>query len=139
MFSLSAPSFLDFGPQLRESAHTLRFGFRPVVRHWAELFMAESMAASSWSSRIPGSFTIQGAGDNVVVRAAGDAAPEGAPLENEGKRGTFRHPVFGNREVWVDQKARPFFNPVFLRVTAELPDREMAVFFDETFHSIGYV
>jgi hypothetical protein len=25
--------------------------------------------------------------------------------------GTFRHPVYGNRESWVDQKAQPFLGP----------------------------
>jgi hypothetical protein len=69
--------------------------------------------AAGWSSRIPGavkvaaSFSTRTAG--VAIKVDGKAAPEAAPLENKGQSGTFRHPVYGNREVWVNQPARPFF------------------------------
>lgn len=138
-FDIHAPDWQKFGSELRSTSPALRFKTRATVRHWAEVFTAESVAAAAFSSHIPGSFRIVGMGDNVVVYAGGESAPSAAPIENEGKRGTFRHPVFGNRDVWVSQRARPFFGPAFNRVTAALPEREMGVFFNETFHHIGYV
>lgn len=32
-------------------------------------------------------------------------------FEHNGDAGTFRHPVYGNRDVWVDQEAHPFLGP----------------------------
>lgn len=137
---MHAESWLKFGAELQSTTPVLRFGTRSTVRHWAEAFVAAALAKASWSrGRVQASFRIVGQGDNVVVYAGGQGAPEAAPLDNEGKSGTFRHPVFGNRDVWVAQKARPFFTPAFRTVTAALPEREMGVFFDETFKHIGYV
>lgn len=70
-------------------------------------------SAASFSTRIPGavktkvSFASKGAGVSVYVDSK--AAPEAAPINNRGKGGTFRHPVYGNRDVWVPQAADPFF------------------------------
>ena len=50
---------------------------------------------------------------SVSVTAGGKRAPEAVVLEHGGVEGTFRHPVFGNRDVWVSQKARPFLAPAF--------------------------
>lgn len=138
-FTMHAAEWDRFGAELKSTTPALRFGFRPTVRNWANVFTAQAVAASAWSSRIPQSFRIVGEGDNVVVYAGGEQAPEAAPLENDGKRGYFRHPVFGNDDVWVDQKARPFFTPAFRSVTAALPDRQMGVFFDSTYRHIGYI
>lgn len=144
-FNMDASSWEKFGTELKSTTPVLRFKFRPTVRHWAEVFVAESTARAAAipskkpTGRIQRSFRIVGRGDNVVVYAGGPSAPEAAPLENDGKFGTFRHPVFGNREVWVAQKGRPFFTPAFRSVTASLPERGMNIFFDDTFHHIGYV
>jgi hypothetical protein len=54
---------------------------------------------------------VRSSGIRVSVVAGGAKAPDAAPYENKGVDGFFRHPVFGNREVWVDQKARPFLRP----------------------------
>jgi hypothetical protein len=45
------------------------------------------------------------------VKAGGAKAPSGAPFENHGQPGQFRHPVFGNKSNWVNQEARPFLAP----------------------------
>ena len=56
------------------------------------------------------------AGGAVVKVVAGIGEREGhvgeaAAYENKGSGGTFRHPVFGNHNVWVDQTARPYMTP----------------------------
>lgn len=74
-----------------------------------------SSAASAFSKRIPGTIRLVSAGGRgkvrVAIRAGGKGAPNAAPLENLGKSGTFRHPVFGNRRNWVEQEAHPFLLP----------------------------
>ena len=71
----------------------------------------EARMLASWSTRIPGSVRLIARGLNSAVKAGGSAAPHAKPYEHSGVAGTFRHPVFGNRENWVPQKARPFLGP----------------------------
>ncbi len=88
----------------------LRLGVGDAGRLVAEA--AKKKAA--FSSRIPSSIEVKVMGRGMaVVTAGGDAAPEAAPLENKGKRGQFRHPVFGHA-VWVNQTAQPFLYPALL-------------------------
>lgn len=56
----------------------------------------------------------------MKVQAGGDAAQYAPAFENQGKVGTFRHPVFGNREVWVNQQAHPFLRPALQAQSANL-------------------
>lgn len=91
----------------------LRVELRKGVKAAAEPIASAVRAAASWSSRIPGavrvkpSFGARTTGVTITVDAG--RAPEARALEHGGRGGTFRHPVYGNREVWVSQKARPFF------------------------------
>jgi hypothetical protein len=85
--------------------------------------MVEAVKQSAaWSSRIPAavrakpSFTAKRAGVSIVVDAS--KAPEGRPLEHGGAAGQFRHPVFGHRNNWVEQPARPFFYAALERSAA---------------------
>jgi hypothetical protein len=64
--------------------------------------------ASGWSTTVPGSVRVLvTSGGNVKVRAGGPRAPVAAPAENHGRAGTFRHPLFADRNHWYDQKAHP--------------------------------
>lgn len=76
-----------------------------------EKVAADARANASFSSRIPGTIKVRRRGLGVRVQAGGDNAPHAAPLEHGGEPGTFRHPVFGNRNVWVSQPAHPFLHP----------------------------
>lgn len=94
----------------------LRRELRPKLRQAAEPIRADAQGRASWSSRIPGSIKIstsfsKGIGGGVFLRANAAVAPHARPYENMGEPGTFRHPVFGNRSVWVPQRARPFLIP----------------------------
>lgn len=72
-----------------------------------------SRRAWSSSSRIPGTLKVRTNGFNVSVIAGGSGAPHAAAFEHLGRPGTFRHPVYGNRRVWVSQQAHPFLGPAF--------------------------
>jgi hypothetical protein len=92
----------------------LRRHLRPAMRKAARPILADAKRRASWSSRIPGAISIRTSmsqrnpGVRLVVDAA--KAPHARPFEGT-RGGQFRHPVWGNREVWVSQRARPFFFP----------------------------
>jgi hypothetical protein len=91
-----------------EAAKQLRLGLRAA----ADVVAAAAKIEASWSSTIPDSIKTSAAGAlSAKVKAGGAKAPSGAPFENHGQPGTFRHPVFGNKSNWVDQPARPFLAP----------------------------
>lgn len=68
---------------------------------------------ASWSTRIPGSIgmRVSFARASVDIKVDRKKAPHARPYEGLGSPGTFRHPVYGNREKWVSQATRPFFFP----------------------------
>lgn len=113
---------------LRNVPKELRSQLRPAVQKAAREVLTEARSRASWSSRIPGAmriavrFTGRMAGASVVVRAA--RAPHARPYEHLGDPGRFRHPVFGDRDAWVTQAARPFLFPAARatrdRVAAEI-------------------
>lgn len=100
-----------FGPIPTE----IRKEIRPALRKLAEPILAQAKVNAAWSSRIPGairintSFSRRTAG--VAITVSAKKAPHARPFEHLGRQGTFRHPVFGNREKWVSQTARPFLFP----------------------------
>ena len=70
---------------------------------------------AAWSSRIPAALRVRVSlggrnGIGVTVSASHTAAPPARPYEGMVSN-PFRHPVFGNREVWVPQTTRPFLRP----------------------------
>lgn len=94
----------------------LRRELRPALASAAEPILRDAKARAGWSSRIPGAITIKSSfsesrpGVRLVVSQA--RAPHARPFEGLSRSGSsFRHPVFGNREVWVAQRTRPFFFP----------------------------
>lgn len=99
--------------QAKAAEGSLQVELRRGIREAAAPMVAAVKANASWSSRIPSavrakpSFTARRAGVSIVVDAG--RAPEARPLENGGKGGNFRHPVYGNTRNWVSQPARPFF------------------------------
>ncbi len=82
-----------------------------ALREGAAIVALKAKGLASWSSTIPGSVRVAGAGARTVVKAGGDGARHAAAYEHRGSPGVFRHPVYGNRNVWVDQRARPFLGP----------------------------
>ena len=82
-----------------------------------------------FSSVIGPSIKVRVAGAGVSVVAGGGSASPLAGLFEQGNKGrggsdTFRHPVFGNKNIWVTQPTHPFLAPALLE---KLADVEVAV------------
>lgn len=75
----------------------------------------QARANASWSSRIPGAISVGVSSSRrypgAQIKVSKGKAPHARLFEFPGRGGSFRHPVFGNREVWVDQRGRPFIRP----------------------------
>lgn len=94
----------------------LRQELRPKILESGQVILRDMQGRASYSSRIPGAiqmkanFGARSGGLQIQVDSA--AAPHARPLEGTTSRGgTFRHPVYGNRNNWVSQATRPFFFP----------------------------
>lgn len=93
----------------------LRKQMRPALQRATTPIIADAKHRAAWSTRIPAAIrasprlTKRKAQVRIVVNAR--KAPHARPFENLGQPGFFRHPVFGDMEHWVDQKARPFLFP----------------------------
>lgn len=93
----------------------IRQELRPRLRKIGEKALLQAKANASWSTRIPAATRLQvslsksSAGIALVVNSK--RAPHARYYENDGKPGTFRHPLFGNRKHWFTQAARPFLLP----------------------------
>lgn len=93
----------------------LRRELRPALAAAAQPILQDAKARAGWSSRIPSAITVKSSfsesrpGVRLVVNRA--AAPHARAYEGLSSGGRLRHPVFGNREVWVQQPTRPFFFP----------------------------
>jgi hypothetical protein len=77
----------------------------------AAVIAADARRRASWSRRIPRAIvsSVIAKGAQITVRAA--TAPHGPLYEGSGRGGSFRHPLFGNRRSWYQQRTRPFVQP----------------------------
>lgn len=85
---------------------------RPAINRAGRLVLGQMRTNAAWSTRIPGAVSMRAATGGTVgvtFRVNATRAPHARPIEHDGQPGTFRHPVYGNRKVWRDQAARPFF------------------------------
>lgn len=102
-----------FAEQLRDAPPQLRRGLSKEIKVAAGEFVRTLQGNYSWSSRIPGAVRMRvGFGPRsagVLVFVDSGRAPHARPLEFGNAPGVNRHPVFGNREAWVNQPTRPTF------------------------------
>lgn len=118
MIEIDGEGFREFQRDLRkldrQLANSLNRELRNVLR---SKLLPAAKANASWSSRIPGAIKPQVTQKHVALRVNAKQAPHGRPYEGLQNglrsRGKFRHPVFGNRAVWVSQPTRPFLAPAF--------------------------
>lgn len=93
----------------------LRKDLRPKLRDAGRIVQREAQANASWSTRIPGAITVGSSltsNGGAIIRVSRTKAPHARPYEGIAQRGdTFRHPVFGNTDVWVEEGTRPFLFP----------------------------
>lgn len=97
-----------FPPELRKA-------MRPALKAAAEPIVADAKARASWSTRIPRAISLGvrfGRRDpGVSIRVRRGVAPHGRAHEGITGNATFRHPVFGHRDRWVDQGTRSYLAP----------------------------
>ena len=138
MLSADTRQLKALGNALRKSQPALYKETQRALRAVGETVRARAATKASWSTRIPPTLKVRVSGLNsVIVSAGGSAAPGAKPLEHAGAEGTFRHPVFGNRDVWVDQPARPFLHPAALerlQESAEAVAAALTVQVEKTLH-----
>ncbi len=92
--------------------------------------LADARRRAGFSSRIPAAITVKPVASDtagtvgLVLRVSvGEGTPHARPYEGGGNGGTFKHPLFGDREVWVTQASRPYAWP---SVMAHRDDAERA-------------
>ena len=100
-------------------------GVRKPLRAVGTALLADARANSTWSSRIPGSLslrvTLNGRRPGVTVRASLKSAPEARVYEGI-LDDTFKHPLFGDRDNWYPQAARPYLLPAVEANTQRVVD-----------------
>lgn len=125
----------EFGRALGNADREVSRTFLAALSEAGELVATTARARASFSARIPGEISVRRAGTTVRVVAA-DSTGEAAALEHGGDEGTFRHPVFGNRDNWVAQQARPFLHPALHDQEAGV-ERIVTDAIDAALHAIG--
>jgi len=118
VISVDAKDFRDFQRTIKGLdagvARELNKELRKVLK---STIIPAAKSNASWSSRIPGAIKPTVGTTKIGARVASKQAPHGRAFEGLQKglrgNGTFRHPVFGNRNVWVNQATRPYLAPAF--------------------------
>lgn len=131
-----ARQLMQLGKQLRALDSKVYLEMRREMRDiGSEIAEQARENASSWSEHIPASVNYGVTGPLTVVVRAGNSTPtrdggaaNAKPLEHAGKKGSFRHPVFGHG--WVKQEARPFLNPAAVAKLPVFAARITAVFLE---------
>lgn len=98
----------DMAKDIRAAEPNIRAGLKLALKQGADLVASEYRTQIGRNSpRIAATITTGSTLTTSYVKAGSKAAPHAAAFENEGRAGVFRHPVFGNRGVWVTQDAHP--------------------------------
>jgi len=134
LVTVNTSGLRDVAASLRQAAKRLPAAHRTALLKGAERIAVDARAKASWSTRIPGSVKVKALGSRISVTAD---APNAAPLENRGKEGEFKHPVFGNPDVVVSQKARPFLRLAARLNEPKLVDRALEAI-DKTMTEVGF-
>jgi len=116
--------------------------FRPLIKAAGETVKRATAVKASWSSRIPKalrlqvSFGAKSAGLRLTVLES--VAPHARAYEGiTDRRAIFRHPVFGDEDVWVAQATRPFLWPALQATRGQVvADVEEAI--DLAARSVGF-
>lgn len=138
-FVIDTSQLKEIGKRLRAANPVLAKQLRLRLRALGQEVADEAKEQADWSTRIPGSIRVRVSGFSVKVVANADGtAPDAAPYEHNGVAGPFRHPVFGNTDVWVSQDSRPFLAPA-LESKADLVEVIATGIIDDTLREVGII
>lgn len=140
-----AADFRKLADSLRDVPGNLRAALARKLRPIGERTVADAKARSSWSTRIPGAISLRVSfrdkNPGLVITVDHVAAPHARPFEGLLSRPAygsgFRHPLFGNTDVWVDQAFRRFVWPA-VQATNQDVAREVDAAVDETLAAAGF-
>ena len=119
----------------------LKVKLRPELRAVGQIVRDQARFNASWSKKIPPAtrvavgFTKRNPGVSVQVNK--NRAPNARPFEHGGEPGAFRHPVFGHRDRWVAQQARPFLYEALAQHASEAEQR-IAAAVDKVTRDAGF-
>lgn len=105
--AIDTSSFPKFARDLKRAEPVLAKRLRTNLKAAGALVAEDYRLRAGASSRRGRAVKVGVAGNKIRVYVPAKNAPEAKALENGGRGGQFRHPVFGNRENWVKQDARP--------------------------------
>lgn len=120
MTNQGAPASLQLSAVARDlyrMGPAQRRRLRTEFNRIGQAMLSDARSRAGWSTRIPASLEARPITDmtrgrvGVELRARLSKAPHARAFEGLGQVGSFRHPVYGNRENWVDQKTRPYLWP----------------------------
>lgn len=97
----------------------------------------EGRAALIAATRVTVSFSKRAAGAKVVTGSSKLPAEHKGLLNVYNKKNKFRHPVFGDRDTWVEQQGRPYFSASIYRALDRAMIREIHAALDEAVKAIG--
>lgn len=121
-FTIRAIGFRSMAKDLHAADRSTGPALRRKLKTVGDIVANQAKQNASWSSRIPGSIKSRATQRQASVRAGGPNAPHAAPFEHRGQPGSFRHPVFGHRDRWVAQQARPFLRLALQQRNADIVD-----------------
>ena len=118
VISVDAEDFRNFQRTLKKVNATISKELNKELRRVLNsTIIPAARSNASWSSRIPAAIRPTVGASKIGARVAANRAPHGRAYEGLAKglrsNSSFRHPVFGNRNVWVEQRTRPFLAPAF--------------------------
>jgi hypothetical protein len=108
--------FAAFARALRKAEPKLAAGVRVKLREAGDIVARDARDnVDGASAKVADSIRVRVSAATVSVVAGGSGVPMAGLLElgNAGDvgAGKFRHPVFGNTDVWVDQPMHPYLGP----------------------------
>lgn len=110
--AIEVEGYAQLQKTLRQLAPQVQKDANKQIKIEADRIASDAKAFAVWSERIPGAISVTANSRGAGLKVSSRRAPHGRLFERGSGRGrSFRHPVFGNRDVWVSQQARPYLEP----------------------------
>lgn len=95
---------------VRESDKEIQTDLRKSARAAGNLVRDDARSRTD-SVKAQKSLRVGVSGATVTVTAGSKAQPLPKLLEGDGTPGTFRHPLFGNKDRWYEEARKPYLHP----------------------------
>jgi hypothetical protein len=114
-----------FSTALRRARPEISRELRLGLRRAGDLVKEEARARAATGdmpASIADSLRVRTYGVRVSVIAGSTKATAAAAFEHKGVPGNFRHPLFGNRAYWYEQRAHPYLRPAAEMLAPKVAD-----------------